>query len=132
MNNLQSKIDQLRLEARILSAPAIRKFARVNPDAELSVNVFSGGRARVDARVWMRTDDSTDISSLPGVWVDSEDYNVNCSIDKGTIKVAGINVDRRLTLSVTQPLDSEEKELLRSIGKLQRVESNYETLVCGV
>ena len=130
-NNLQNEIDELRTKARILSAPAIRKFARQNPDAELSVNVFSGGRARVDARVWMRADTSTDISSLPDVWVDSEDYNVNCSINKGAIKVAGISVDRRLTLSVTQPLSDDEKELLRSLGKIQRIENTYETVVCG-
>jgi len=132
MKNLQSEINELRTKARILSAPAIRKFARQNPDADISVSVFSGGRARVDARVWMRADTDTDISSLPDVWVDSVDYNLTKALDRGVCKVAGINVEKRLTLSVTQPLSSEERELLRSIGKFQRVENSYETLVCGV
>jgi hypothetical protein len=130
MNNLQSKIDNLRLEARILSAPAIRKFARQNPDADISVSLFCDGRARVDARVYLRADDSVDISGHDGVWVDSSDYNLNQHVDRGACKVTGINVDRRLVVTVVQPLRDDEKELLRSIGKLQRVENNYEALVC--
>jgi len=131
MNNLQSKIDNLRLEARILSAPAIRKFARQNPDADISVSLY-GTEARVDARVYLRTDGNTDISSLPDVWVDSSDYNLTRRLDRGAVKVAGINVGRRLSLVVVQPLSDDEKELLRSIGKLQRQTYDTEALVCGI
>ena len=131
MNNLQSKIDQLRLEARILSAPSVRKFVRQNPDADISVSLY-GTEARVDARVYLRTDGDTDISGAEGVWVDSTDYNLTQRLDKGRVKVAGINVDRRLSLVVVQPLNDDEKDLLRSIGKLQRQTYDTETLVCGV
>jgi hypothetical protein len=130
-NNLQNEINELRTKARILSAPAIRKFARKNPDADISVSLF-GSDARVDARVYLRADDSVDISGHDGVWVDSSDYNLTQRVDKGRVKVAGVSVNRRLTLTVVQPLSDDEKELLRSIGKLQRVENSYETLVCGV
>jgi len=127
-NELMQEISELKAKIKLLNDPAVKKLADLHPDATWTASAYSNA-VRGQIHVWA---DDYDISSLEGVWTDSTSYNFAQSLVDKTYRRDGKELRVRLSIRAEQRFTDEEKEILRSIGKLQKQTSEYETLVCGV
>jgi hypothetical protein len=128
---IQAQIANLKTRAKILSSPVVKKLAQKYPDAEfnayehfVSIDIDLNQHKR-------ELDPLFDISGLEGVTAGDYGYSYNKTLLERPYKIAGRTVDVRVRVCATQQFSDEEKDLLRSLGKIQTQMSKYESLVCG-
>lgn len=137
MNNIESiqrQIEDYRARAKLLNMPFVKRLAQKYPDADFcaySDRTVKGQISIFQSTYEMESGEGFDISGLPDVQAHSDAYRLKKTLVSKVHRVNGRDVNVIVELNVEQRFTSEEKDLLRSLGKLQRQSSEYDTLVCG-
>jgi hypothetical protein len=132
---IQAEIANLKTRAKLLSLPVVKRLAQKYPDADFyaySDRTVKGQINIFQSAYEMELGEGLDISELPDVQAYIDSYRLKKTLVSKVHKVNGRDVNVVVELNVEQRFTTEEKDLLRSLGKLQRQSSEYDTLVCGV
>jgi hypothetical protein len=119
-------VRQARLRIDAISHPKVAELLASHPDASLSINTWS--TPPIVSFI-------TNINAN-GFDIDLIDFNVSCSDSEvwlnQTIELyKDHEIQINLDCGATQSLPAEHRDLLRRIGKIQTIETNYETLICN-
>jgi hypothetical protein len=126
-NMIAQKEAEIARDQRALAAlrtPEMQELARVNPDAAILL-----GSNSITMAVYLsaNADEGIDISGVKGVLVSSDGYEIEVYRPLGE----AADMEVYLEVHAYQKFSAEEEELLRGIGKLQRIDSSYDALMCG-
>ena len=134
IESIQRQIEDYRARAKLLNMPIVKRLAQKYPDADFyaySNRTVKGQINIFQSAYEMESGEGFDISELPDVQAYSDSYKLKKTLVSKTHKVNGRDVNVIVELDVEQRFTTEEKDLLRTLGKLQRQTSEYDTLVCG-
>ena len=117
-------------QLRALQSREFKELVARNPDCDVSVSRYA---PTIELYSWAQIEPNSELFDLVDISdiSDSADYEGYCvRVQEPLGQIHGVRISRRI--SVDQRYTSEERELLRSMGRLQQQTHTSDTLVCGV
>ena len=117
-------------QLRVLQSSEFNELVNKNPDCAIAVGKHS---LTIELHAWYQVDTDDPLLDLVDISdsADHADYEGYCvRVQEPLGEIHGVSISRRIY--VDQRYTSEERELLRSMGRLQQQTHTSDTLVCGV